>query len=1013
MQKLIRQLVSVICFLSVTVGSVFCQQYNFQNLNVEDGLAQSQVYSIAQDQQGSLWMGTRGGGINLYNGIEFKTLTTKNGLLSNYINKIVVDKKGIIWIASSHGLEYFDGTRFLTIAFEPKTIMNVNDVFVTPENTLICATANGIFEIKKFVSKKVGSKVKAMNEAFSTAIKDQKGTYWFGSNTGFYSFSNSTGFKSYKDQNKVMGNSITIVRQDQTGKLNIGTYGDGMYVFDHKKFYRIDYHHELYRQTILDVFIDATNDVWLATLNSGVIQYSNKSKTFTSITESKGLSNNHVRCVFQDNSNAFWFGTSGGGVSHYFGKQFTHYDERSGLGGNFIYSVFKDHANNLWIGNSQQGVTLMKQNEVIRYDATSGFQNTKVKAISEDKLGNIYLGTDGSGVYLFKNGNFEEIQDLAKAYVKDMKADANGNVWIATAGSGLIKVEATSSNLILTKWTVAEGLLSNRITSLHVDKKNRVWYGSESHGVGCMDQDKLLKAKLSTKNGLISPLIRCLTEDDFGRLWIGTAGGGVHSFPIYTSSNSPKVQAYGEENGLSSGNIYSLICDDNGKIIVGTEQGIDHISFNENGQITRVKYYGKLDGFLGVETCQNSIFNDNDGAIWIGTIGGLCKFNPAELTQNPIPPILSFNDVRLFYESIVIDDSLSPILKGKQREAMTFSHNDNHLTFEFFGVNLKRPAGVLYQWKLEGFDEDWSPPSKEGSILYSNISPGKYTFMVRSSNEDGIWNEQPLVFEFEILAPFWKQTWFIILMILVVGAIIGASYLLSVRRIRRKAKEKQQQVELEMSLLELEQKALRLQMNPHFIFNALNSIQSLIGTGKEKEARYYLAKFSRLMRQILDNSRKSVITLEEEINTLENYLLVEQFCTNNRFEYSISVNEKLEADFIEIPPMLVQPFVENAIKHGMKGRDSENKGLISIQFEEVKHCLICTILDDGIGREKASQLKKESMETYHESASLKVTEERLEQLSNGHEHGSIHIDDLKDADGNARGTRIVLRIPIG
>jgi len=201
-------------------------------------------------------------------------------------------------------------------------------------------------------------------------------------------------------------------------------------------------------------------------------------------------------------------------------------------------------------------------------------------------------------------------------------------------------------------------------------------------------------------------------------------------------------------------------------------------------------------------------------------------------------------------------------------------------------------------------------------------------------------------------------------------------------------------------------------MNPHFIFNALNSIQSLIGTGKEKEARYYLAKFSRLMRQILDNSRKSVITLEEEINTLENYLLVEQFCTNNRFEYSILVNEKLEADFIEIPPMLVQPFVENAIKHGMKGRDEENRGFVSILFEESKNCLICTILDNGIGRQKASQLKKESMETYHESASLKVTEERLKQLNNGKEQGSIHIEDLKDDQDNASGTRIVLRIPI-
>ncbi len=1013
MIKHLKHIIFSIFILVLSCAFSFGQQYNFRNLNVEDGLAQSQVYTIAQDQQGYLWMGTRGGGINRYNGIDFQTITVRDGLPSNYINKILTDKNGKIWVATSHGLGYFNGEEYTPIRFSPKAKINVNDLFLTPENSIVCATATGVFEITGDKILPVGQTNPELKQDFSTAIKDANGTYWIGNNTGFYSYSDQKGFKSFKESFLVMGNSITIVREAKNGKIWIGTYGDGAYVYDGKQFSRIDNQHELYKQTILDIYTDEFNDVWFATLSSGVIYYSNNSKTFTTISETKGLSNNHVRCIFQDNSKAYWFGTSGGGVSHYFGKQFSHYDERSGLGGNFIYSVFKDSKNNLWVGNSQRGVSVMSKDEVVRYDASTGFQNTKVKAISEDKFGSIYLGTDGSGVYIFKDGMFSLIEDLAKAYVKDMKSDANGNVWIATAGSGLIKVEATESNLIITKWTVAEGLLSNRITSLHVDKQNRIWYGCESHGVGCIDQHKLLQVKLSTKNGLVSPLIRCLTEDKFGRLWIGTAGGGIHSFPIYTNQPTTKAQAYGAENGLSSENIYSLACDENGKIIVGTEQGIDHISFNESGQITRVKYYGKMDGFVGVETCQNSIFNAKDGSIWIGTIGGLCKFNPSELTQNPLAPILSFKNVRLFYEPIFLKDSLSPLIKGKQREKLFLSHNDNHLTFEFFGVNLKRPEGVLYQWKLEGFDDEWSPPSKERSILYSNISPGKYRFMVRSSNEDGVWNKEPLIFSFEISAPFWKQSWFIGLIILLGVTIVILSYVLAIKSIRKKAKVKQQQVEMEMSMLELEQKALRLQMNPHFIFNALNSIQSLIGTGKEKEARYYLAKFSRLMRQILDNSRKSLITLEEEINTLENYLLVEQFCTNNRFDYSIHINEELEADFIEIPPMLVQPFVENAIKHGMKGRDADNKGLISITFEESKNSLICTITDNGIGREKASQLKKESMETYHESTSLKVTEERLEQLNNTHEQGSIHIEDMKDVNGNACGTKIILRIPIG
>ena len=621
----------------------------------------------------------------------------------------------------------------------------------------------------------------------------------------------------------------------------------------------------------------------------------------------------------------------------------------------------------------------------------------------------MYFGTDGFGVFVFRNGSFEAISDLDRAYVKDMKTDKDGHVWIATAGSGLIKVEAKQRNFVLSKWTTLEGLASNRITSIHIDRKNRVWYGAESHGVGCIEFNKLTKERITTKEGLISPMIRSLTEDQFGRLWIGTAGGGISSYPLYRFNK--KVYTTTMESGLSSNNIYVLTVDDNGKLIVGSEKGLDHIQFNENEQIIRIKHYGKYDGFLGVETCQNAAFRDRDGIVWIGTINGLSRFNTLEVAQNECAPIGSLKTIRLFYEPILTRDSLPIIKNGFQREALVLNHDQNHLTFEFFAVNLKHPEGVLYQWKLEGFDTDWSPLSVERSILYSNINPGKYRFLVRAVNKDGLAQGVPVVFEFEILAPYWKQLWFLVLVGCCVLVTLLVAYFLLVRRIRRKAKMRQQQVELEKSMLELEQKALRLQMNPHFIFNALNSIQSLIGTGKEKEARYYLAKFSRLMRQILDNSRKTSITLQEEIQTLENYLLVEQFCSNNRFLYEINCEPELETDFIQIPPMLIQPFVENAIKHGMKERDEHNPGSILLRFSEENNRLICTITDNGIGRTKAQQLVEDSMETYHESMSLKVTRERLEHLGSESGSGALRIEDLYH-ESEAVGTKVIIEIPL-
>jgi LytS/YehU family sensor histidine kinase len=218
-------------------------------------------------------------------------------------------------------------------------------------------------------------------------------------------------------------------------------------------------------------------------------------------------------------------------------------------------------------------------------------------------------------------------------------------------------------------------------------------------------------------------------------------------------------------------------------------------------------------------------------------------------------------------------------------------------------------------------------------------------------------------------------------------------------------------LQMEKDIVELEQKALRLQMNPHFIFNALNSIQSQIGTGNDKEARYYLAKFSRLMRQILDNSRNTTITLQEEISTLENYLLIEKFCNGDRFDYSIEVPQGMETDFVRIPPMMIQPFVENAIKHGLREIEGlGRRGKITIEFKENQDGIICTVTDNGIGRKRSEELNALSKETYHRSTALLVTQERLDRMSEDTDKHSLEIVDLYEGSAPS-GTQVIIRIP--
>ncbi|OFZ54144.1 MAG: hypothetical protein A3D92_14970, partial [Bacteroidetes bacterium RIFCSPHIGHO2_02_FULL_44_7] len=982
------------------------QQFNFRKYNVEDGLAQSQVYALFQDRTGRMWMGTRGGGISVFDGFEFKNYTPRDGLNGNYIHDILADPSGTIWVASSKGLCYFNGSQFVQIPKPRETeSFTVLDIFISTEGSLYTAGPQGIFQLKDKVLQQIVAP-KEMKGASANCLYVHGKTLLIGTDRALFQM-RSGRVEDLSESSPFMKNAITTIEKDGAGTYWIGTYGDGLYGWENKRFFRIDYHLELYRQSTMDIYVDAADNLWIATSSKGVLHYDKKTKTFVQISEAEGLSNNHVRTLFEDRNHSMWFGSSGGGVCHFLGKQFTNYDERSGLGGSFIYSVFRDSRGILWIGNSQRGVSTLGEHGFTRFDASNGFENVKVKALAEDREGTIWLGTDGQGVYTYRNEKFQPIDELSSTYVKAITTDDRGHVWIATAGTGLIEITPSSGNYLIEKWTVAAGALSSRITSLLRDTQGRLWYGSERDGLACISFVKNGPTSKRINVDLKGEEIRSLAQDAQGRIWIGTAGGGAY---IFHPDHPERAQHISEDDGLLSANIYLITADRAGNMLVGSEKGLDHIFLNEKGGIKQIRHYGKLDGFTGVETCQNAVWKDPDGTLWFGTINGLSKFNPAELVTNGEAPVLSFRDIKLFYESLLVEHPV--LFEGKQKTALQLSYAENHISFDFLGINLKRPEGVVYQWRLRGFDDNWSPPSRDRSILYSNLNPGHYVFEVKAANEDGIWSKEPLRFEFDIAAPYWQKPWFLWFVGLSLLILLWTSYRFSMQRVRKKAAARQQQLALEKDFIELEQKAMRLQMNPHFIFNALNSIQSLIGTGKETEARYYLAKFSRLMRQILDNSRKSTISLDEEIHSLENYLLIEQFCNAERFNYSIEVDESMEKDFIKLPPMLIQPFVENAIKHGMKGRsETDGKGTIRIQFEEKNNLLICTIEDNGIGRKASAVLNESSQETYHTSTGLSVTAERLKRMASESTEEPLEIIDLYEA-GVACGTRVILRIPI-
>ncbi len=1004
-KKCLQTGIITITFLLINVR-IKAQQFHFRNYSVREGIAQSQVYSILQDSRGYLWMGTRGGGISRYDGNSFKNYSVKDGLINNYVFCISEDKQHNLWIGTNDGLSCFNGIEFKNYKPEGSSMLWVQQIAFDKSGNMWLATNNGIQQFKNGRFGIPSFKGAPLKEVINALYIDKLDNVWGGYARGLIKITPQGQLTRFGKEQGFKTNSVTTICGGPEGTIWIGTYGDGVYVYNGRSFRRIDHQQELYKKTILDIYPDKNGNMCLSTLSDGVCFYNLSEHSFKWFSEADGLSNNHVRCVLQDNCGNYWFGTSGGGVSNYSGQQFTHFDKNNGLSGNFIYSVFKDSRGRLWTGTSDKGVCLYDSSHFTCFGAASGFLDVKVKGCCEDDFGNIYLGTDGQGLYVYNGKEFTPINELKRAYVRSLVKDREGKIWCATAGLGIYCITPLQKNgFEIKRLTTEQGLPNNRLNCLYADKNNQIWFGTENHGLGCIENFQVSKL-LDQSRGLPSNAIRCLTEDKAGYLWAGTAGNGICRINLRTL----KPETFDYTKGLSSNNIYLLVCDDAGNLYAGNESGLDKLRFNSDNNLVETRHYGKAEGFTGIETCQNSVHKDNQGILWFGTINGLTRFDTHSQTKNTHPPILQFNDIRLFYESLRKTAYAGYCGNWNQlSKALQLPYTQNHLTFDFTGINLSNPENVKYSWRLQGLEQNWSPPSTQHSATYPNLSPGDYTFLVKAANEDNVWNEEPLRLHFTIRSPFWMQWWFIATSVLILTLIVFFIFKWRIRIVKRKAEQQQQQLRLEKELLELEQKALRLQMNPHFIFNALNSIQSQIGTNNEQSARYYLAKFSRLMRQILDNSRSTSITLEEEINMLENYLLIEKFCNGDRFDYRIQVDENIEKDYITIPPMLLQPFVENAIKHGLK---QVQQGMITIAFRLENDLLECSVSDNGIGRRKAAELKEKSKEAYHQSAALSITEERLKHLQLGPDFHTLEIIDLYTENGEAAGTKVVVRLPV-
>lgn len=480
------------------------------------------------------------------------------------------------------------------------------------------------------------------------------------------------------------------------------------------------------------------------------------------------------------------------------------------------------------------------------------------------------------------------------------------------------------------------------------DSQGKIWFALNSGGIISYADGSLKESNITRYLG--NQTVISVAEDAKGNLWFGTSGNGVFKL----------------ENELENIDVNSTITYSSPAIFSSTEI--------ENEKVQSKFILKNLPVNQQTEKPINSKTIRTD-----------------RVRQDSLPPSVFINSVKI---------------NGKDTVTLShyeLSHENNAIEFNISGIS-NSPSGIQYKYMLEGFDKEWIY-TVNTSIYYTSLTPGSYTFKVFAMNDSGIWSTMPSVISFTIQPPFYLSAWFLLTLVFAVIIIGFLIYFLIQKQNQLKNKQIEEQ---KQRALASELQALRSQMNPHFIFNTLNSIQNFISKNESKDASIYLSKFAKLMRATLANTKRQRISLKDEIETLTLYLELEQLRLNNKFSYEILVDETIDTQYEQIPSMLIQPYVENAIWHGISHK--EGNGIIRIQFlPENEHLLKCVVEDNGIGRENAIKLKQN---TTSPSFGMNITKERVELLNslNGNQL-SVKINDLK-INNQPAGTRVELYVPI-
>lgn len=965
--------------------------------DTHDGLLSTEIRALHQDQNGYLWIGTALG-LSKYDGYAFRNFTPADGLPKGQVIEILETTEGSLWVITEKGIAFVNGDRIHKISFRNQpTAEFLFAAHLSEQQELWIGSNKGLAKLPKqnwrlAINKPDSAFFERLNDSTFVSLisSDQRGDIYIGGYNYLLKYDTHT-WDTVGVGDPGIHDFFYSILFLENGKILTGTRTGNFYLFEGKE-------RSLFippdegRSDIHDI-IPHKNELW-AVHQDGILQIS-PDATVISHSLYDHYNIKMMYCMLKDREDNFWVG-SHEGLIKISPRDFRLYPAMSEAMPNGIFSIGEHQDGRLFLG-SNHGIVYAKypdQSSFTPYPLPDNFPEAEIASIFFDQNDDMWLPTFWDGICRIRNGQLKRYWYDDGLYLgADIafgQMDATGDIWLGH-NYGLSKMERQADGKFYFKnYSDLENI---GFTTYHIDPLQQVWLGSEE-GLFFVSKDKgIQRFQLPVTNLPVSGI----TSDGNNQLWIATLGKGVYRYRIVDRGQLQLLDNFDLEDGLSNNFLLDAEADNQGNIWLGSYLGISVL--RKNGRNYAVTNYDPNDGLIEKAYQKIILHKDQQGVIWAATSMGLMSFDPAQVHLNATPPIVNIDYLKVNGAEIPLDQI------GKDGLELPYYKND--IEIGILGISLKNPGKNRYKIKLEGGNNQWTPPSSQRVFHFNNLSPGRYVFSFKAANNDLVWSAEPVDIPFHIRPPFWTTWWFF----LILAILLGSGIFFYVKRREHLIKEKEKERgRINKMIAELETRALRAQMNPHFIFNSLNAIQESILTEQFDVAYSYLQKFARLLRNVLDSSSKSYIKIEKEIEILHLYLELESLRFDEKFTYQISLDEP-EDDIGElyIPSLMIQPFVENAIWHGLMQKKGARQ--VNVHFTADEESVKCRIRDNGIGREAAQRISSKKRRR-HKSMALQLIKDRLELLQQQHEKAtSIKITDLYDHQHQPIGTEVNIQIP--